>query len=458
MKTPEVLRLLWSAVEANRAAQRAPFAPGETARPITSPTAYFTDDHWNALQRLVNAVRRDAPAIYNRFAGSSTISHTIVRKLDEETECPSLARIIELLSDESGGEQRWLIATPLANLAVPNRIVPLSDVAALCPAEPDSNWTSASESTVTSGFDLRTHLGDWLSVRPQWLKAGRRPAPIDTRVTAALVTVEDGTRNAVQDIARTRAGYALAVWTLEQQDTDRRYIWPTEGIWGPQPNLDLGQTIKPFEPDMFAPRSSSSSRIIEHGAWQLADDETLRLPFQAMRHAHDAPHALAVLAAARALYLAARFPSDLTVSERHLQLFTAVATLCETDGSFSTKAMLKRWRKLRSGLDLHRELLLAGYSTNQLVTAEEHLKHVRDMAAHAPDSVLINLGYPAERIRTFSGNQSISGEQLSRAMLLSDLRPLLYIVRLALMTVIRRMAEADWDRAAFDGLFAHSED
>src|SRR5215207_6549631 len=222
-----------------------------------------------------------------------------------------------MLDQDASGDQRWLIGTPLANLAVPNRVVSLAEVAALIPTEPDPEWTGFSESEVPSGFELRAHIGDWISPRPQWLQASGRRAALDTRVTAQLVTVEQGTRNAARDVAPARAAYALALWTLEQHDTEVRYVWPTEAIWGPQPHLDLGRTDKPFEPDMFARRSSQSSRIIEHGSWKLPnDDDVLRLPFEAMTRAEESPAARAVLAAARALYLAARFPSDLTLSER----------------------------------------------------------------------------------------------------------------------------------------------
>ena len=66
----------WSAVEANRAARNAPFAPGETSRPFTLPENRFEDKHWEALQRVIDAVRRDAPAIYNRFAAAQSLGRS----------------------------------------------------------------------------------------------------------------------------------------------------------------------------------------------------------------------------------------------------------------------------------------------------------------------------------------------------------------------------------------------
>ncbi len=86
--------------------------------------------------------------------------------------------------------------------------------------------------------------------------------------------------------------------------------------------------------------------------------------------------------------------------------------------------------------------------------AEGLLKHVRDMAAHAADSGLVNLGYPPEEIRAFARNTTFRGERLPRAMLVSDLRPLLYTVRVALRTVLHRLTDADCDEAAFHELFA----
>jgi hypothetical protein len=264
-ETGDALRLLWDAVEANRAALNAPFAPGETARPITIPEHFFEEAHRQALQRVVDAVRTDAPGVYNRFAGSASISHAIVRRLEDESERPTLARVIEMLDEDSSLDQRWLIGTPLANLKPPNRVVPLTDGAALIPTEPDPDFKRFSDSTVPSRFELRAHLGDWISPRPQWFQATEQRVALDTRVMASLVSVEQGTRNAARDVARTRAGYALGVWTLEQQDTELHYVWPTEGIWGPQPYVDMGQIDKPFEPNMFTRRTSQSGRIIEHG-------------------------------------------------------------------------------------------------------------------------------------------------------------------------------------------------
>jgi hypothetical protein len=454
MKTGDALGLLWSAIEANRAALNAPFAPGEVSRPMTFPEQFFEGEHRRALQRVVDAVRRDAPTIYNRFAGSLSLGHAVVRRLEDEAQRPTLARVIEMLDAESNPDQRWLVATPLANLAAPNRVVPLAESAALIPTNPDPELKRFSETDVPSGFDLRAHLGDWTTPRTQWLRASERRNAIDTRVTASLVTIERGARVAARDLAATRAGYALAMWTLEPQDTDVRYVWPTVGIWGPQPHLDLGQTDKPFEPELFGGRTSPSSRIIEHAHWRLPDDDhVLRLPFDAMLEADDSSAARAVLAAARAQYLAARFPSDQTLSERYFHLFTAIATLCEGGDSFSTRLTLQRWERLRKALALHEELAAAGYQKKQLVEAEELLKHVRDMAAHAADSGLINLGYPPKRMRAFARNVTIRGERLSRAMLVSDLRPLLYMTRLAVRTVAHRLASKRWSETAFAEMF-----
>jgi hypothetical protein len=139
-------------------------------------------------------VRTDAPRIYNRFAGSASRSHAIVRRLEDEAGRPTLARVIEMLDEDSSVDQRWLIGTPLANLKPPNRVVMLADGAALIPTEPNPDWTTFSESTVPSGFELRAHLGDWISPWPQWFQATEQRVALDTRVTASLVTVEQGTR------------------------------------------------------------------------------------------------------------------------------------------------------------------------------------------------------------------------------------------------------------------------
>jgi hypothetical protein len=454
MKTGDAIRLLWAAVEKNRSAQSAPFAVGEETRPITFPTAYFGAAHWSAVQQVSHAVRRDRPSVYNRFAGPVTVAHAIIRALDGEATRPTLTKLIELLDAETSEERRWLVGTPVANLAVPNTILPLSPTAALCPTEPDPDWQPFGDSTVVPGFDLRQHLGDWLSPRPQWIQGTERRSALDTRVTAMLVSIEEGTLAAAREIARTRTGFALGMWTLALQPDGARYVWPADAVWGPQPHLDLGQIDKPFEPGLFTRRSSQSSQIIEHGSWVLPDDEVLlRAPFSAMQVMTEHHSARAVLAASRALYRAARFPSDLTVTERHLHLYTAIATLCEAPDSFSTKQMLARWQALSEQLGLHAEIVNASYRDEQITQALVHLKHVRDMAAHGADSVLVDLGYPAGQTRRFAGDAQMTGEVLSRAMLLTDLRPLLYILRRALRDVAAEMHRRDWDDDAFEALF-----
>lgn len=452
MKTNEAIHLVWTAVEANRAALNAPFEPGETARAITSPYDHFTDQHWAALSWVAAAVRRDRPDVYNQFAGPARIGHAIVEALNGQPQRATLAELIDLLTAQNSDEAQWIVASPIANLDVPNRVVELAPRVVLMPTNSDPDWKPWEEDPdAPSTLDLRRALGDSVSVRAQWLKTTWRPGPLDTRVTAALITVERGTRSLARDLARTRIAYALPFWTLGVQPDGRRYIWPSDGIWGPQPHFDLGQIDKQFEPQAFGPRSSQSGAIIEHATWKLADDErVLRRPFDAM--ASGSSGALAVLASCRARYLAARFPSDLTVTERHMHLYTAISTLCEPPGTFSTREALDRWLTLVRRFDLHADVS-RGISEAQLTDAYARLRDIRDMAAHAGDSALVNLGYPADVNRSFAARRVVAGDQLSRAMLLTDLRPLMYIVRRALYEVVKWMSDRGWEDAQFEALF-----
>jgi hypothetical protein len=54
-----------------------------------------------------------APHVYNRFAGSTSIGHAVVRRLDGENERPMLAGVIEMLDRDSSGDQ-WLQASDRA--------------------------------------------------------------------------------------------------------------------------------------------------------------------------------------------------------------------------------------------------------------------------------------------------------------------------------------------------------
>src|SRR5205823_2681746 len=60
---------------------------------------------------------------------------------------------------------------------------------------------------------IRRHLGEELVPRNRWLRAvPTRDVPLDTRITAALLLVEEGTEELAVSLAATRARLAVAMW------------------------------------------------------------------------------------------------------------------------------------------------------------------------------------------------------------------------------------------------------
>lgn len=182
----------------------------------------------------------------------------------------------------------------------------------------------------------------------------------------------------------------------------------------------------------------------------------LRWPFVAMKHAPERRSAGALLSATWALYQATHWPYELQLTDRMLYLQTAVASLCEAPEGGDNRAMYARWRAVRTRLGLLQELASHGINAADVEAAEQRLSDVRNIAAHGIDSVLINLGYPAGRARRFSKRRERSGEELALAQLYSELRPLNWMVRQALLRTWTTVVATDFDDEVFESCFAAS--
>src|SRR5262249_29898043 len=148
---------------------------------------------------------------------------------------------------------------------------------------------------------------------------------IDTRQTASLLLVEEGTEALAISLAETRAKYALAMWCVlspPKRTARSRPLWPSASSLAPAPYLELGAIHKAFHPKHSAGGSRKGASITEYGPYKLTRAEAvLRAPFDALRKARRDNHcALALLSACRSLHLALSFPSDFERTERVMHL------------------------------------------------------------------------------------------------------------------------------------------
>jgi hypothetical protein len=197
------------------------------------------------------------------------------------------------------------------------------------------------------------------------------------------------------------------------------------------------------------------ARFIEHREFSLPEGDDLLLPFITMNAVGDHRCAQAVLSAAWALFQAIRWPNDEETTDRMLFLFTAVATLCEEPGGFNMATVLERWRALRTYYGIWDELAEEGYVREDLDEAERRLTDVRNIAAHGSDAALVNLGYPADRTRTFMKRER-EGHELALAVLFSELQPMQWADRQVLRRLTRDLAAAGFDDDLFESRMSGS--
>jgi hypothetical protein len=439
------LEPLLRVIAAARAEQIAPPPEGQETKPYVPIEQYFDQAGWQELFVTVRGVRRHRIDLYNVFLGERRLAMAIVDELTDASPDTTFADLVGRLEKRAMGFGPWLVATPLANVEMSSAFVALDGKRALVRPEQAHDWKpglAGDEAT----FELMRHLGDPMASHPRWL-THMKPHPIDSRHGAVLVSVEDGTAAAALATARTRAHYAVAVWALVRDPGFRR-VWPTLGLWGPQPWIDHGHAYKGYVPG--GNDEMRRARFIEHREFPLPEGDDLVLPFAVMGAVDEHRCAQALLSAAWALFQAIRWPDDVETTDRVLFLFTAIATLCEEPGRFSVAAVVNRWRALRMYYGIWDELAEEGYAREDLDEAERRLTDIRNIAAHGSDAALVNLGYPAGRTRTFMGKRQRRGHELALAVLFSELQPMQWAVRQVLCRLTRELAAAGFNDDLFE--------
>jgi hypothetical protein len=90
-------------------------------------------------------------------------------------------------------------------------------------------------------------------------------------------------------------------------------------------------------------------------------------------------------------------------------------------------------------------------------TLHERLRDVRNIAVHGSDAVLVNLGYPADAVRTMRGRRTVSGSELALAVIDSAWQPLGYAVPHVVRHLWLQAVDSGFDDVAFEANFGAAD-
>lgn len=112
-----------------------------------------------------------------------------------------------------------------------------------------------------------------------------------------------------------------------------------------------------------------------------------------------------------------------------MALVTAAMSLCDPGGEpVPDDVVFKRWMTVAAKLQVWERLYELRLTEQRVQAVHERLRDVRNIAAHGSDAVLVNLGYPADEVRTMRGKRTVSGSDLALAVIDSAWQPLAYAV------------------------------
>jgi hypothetical protein len=404
-------------------------------------------------------VRNTAPDVYDRYLYDRTIMDMIVDYLAHCERPPTLAQLVTELRRRSLSQSSWLIEVPLTNLEAPEDVLPLGFGRLL--VRGDERRDAMRDGSHLDVFAVHRHLGDRLPGRGRWLPAaGSRDTAVDTRATAFLHLVEEGTEELAVNLAETRAKYALAVWCLLKQPRmtkAARPTWPSATYWLPAPYLRYGPLHKPYEPrgTLTGGSSRRSAIITEHGLYRLTTRrEVLMAPFEAMEKAHRGNQcALALLSAARSLYLAAAYATDFERTERIMHLWAAREALADPGRARGRGTADDRWDRLVKNLRLRGSLTKSGYDRAEVDAALALLHSIRDLATHRAEDVLVNLSFPSALSVHLHEARRLDADALALSRIVSAF-PILYrLVWKAAMRLTEDAIKSGWDERGFHRRF-----
>lgn len=428
-------------------------APREGERKYVLPlTEHLTDDDWHRLWRVVRALRREHPNVFIRFA-EATLAGLLVDEIAEYMDTPALEDLASRLRGIAESEGPWLVSTPINNIITRDAAVQLAEEAVLWRATLGTEWMDEpfGGDDDNSEFEVHDFLGDRLPRVTRWLRfsEGER---LDTGAGAQLLTVEEGTAALALARARSKAQYALAVWSILAPPEGWKVL-PDLGIWAQQPRLQRGQRFKVREHEQWIPRQRTRGSALRHwGEFQAPESDLLSIPFRAMERIQTRS-SQALLSAALAQHQASR-GSRFLLSERVRSIRVAIECLCEP-GSGGGHAD-QRWSAVAARCGVWEQLRDRGYEQADEEAIRERLRDARNIATHGADAALVDLGFPEDHERPLRGRRVAYGTDLAVASVQSDLSPIIFAVGFVLEKLFLRMQACDWDDELFEAHFSET--
>jgi hypothetical protein len=418
------------------------------------PGEFTTEEMWSLAFDVVRAVRIDHHDVYATYLRERTIASLVLDRVIAKPET-SMVDIVQDLRRLAEEENEWLIEVPILRAIPPRETVPLGDRAMLVVSDQEREW-SMWGSHLSDVWAVKRHFGDELSIRTRWLS---RPSAdfvdVDTQMTSALLLVESGTEELAVDIALNRARLAVSMWCVlkrPERTAGRWPLWPGAGAHGPGAHFTFGIIHKLYEPrnQLTGGAARRGASVYEHGPYRLSkSDAQLSAPFHAMHEARSGNTcAMALLAAARWLYLADHEPNDLERVERLLCVWNARAALCDRTGK-GQGGMVERWDRLASNARVEAHLRRFGYQTQEIRDAFAWAHALRDLTAHRADSVLIGLDYPAQRNIQLHHHRALNRRELALPVVTSSWPILLEAVRFATNRLTLQAIANGWDENVF---------
>lgn len=449
---------LKAAVDLAVIASRTPPTPDATEWPFTFPQQHLGPAAWGIVWDVVRYLRREETGLFRRFLQPRTIADFVIDFLADAAVNIGLKEVVANLRTRAV-EADWLIDVPLMNLVPPRESVPLGKRAMLV----RTDWQRRE---IRQGpylkdmWAIRKHLEDELTPRNRWLMtSGARDVDLDTRKTASLLLVENGTEEIALSIAHARAHLIVAMWCLlsrPRSPYDPSPLWPTVGGFTPAAHTEFGIQSKLYEPQFgFGRASRHGNFITQHAPYKLTRSTAyLNAPFVAFAKAQRGnPCALALLSAARSLYLATRVPNEFDRTERILFVWRAKEALSHPGRRGQGKST-ERWERLLVNLRVRRELTRRGYDRGEIDEAFTLVESWRDLTTHLADDVLINLNYPTALKTHLHKGRVLGVDQAGLALVASDWPIIRTAVELAARRLTKGAIAKNWDQRWFHSKFA----
>ena len=447
MSSSSESRSLNAAVERAKT-ERHGLKPGDQILPLVE---YLDDRGERATWRVVGRLRQQEPALYNRFLGERHLRDLVVDVVEDQDVAVDFSTLVRELERRADAAGEWLVAVPLANLLVPGGYLCIEEgVAALKMSLQDPDWKMwGNDDPANDPFALFHDLKDKLDEGVRWHREDHpHTGRLDTRMTAKLFIVQQGTETAALSVAMTKARLALAIWCL-LDPPDSMKLWPSTGDWQPRPYVHDNVVYKLYEPGQWIGSAQARGRRSFHlGEYTVTDDPNrLKAPFEMMRLAEKMIAPRAVASAAWALHLAERAPADQERTDALVHLRSAIEAICDT-GNGPTGDGDRRWARITERFGVWKAMS-GFYGQRDSKEAKRFARDLRNIAQHGSDDILVNLGYPPEAIRPMQDGRALTGEQLGLARAAAAYPVLHHAVREVVSRLARDGIADGWNDERF---------